>query len=219
MVSTAKAFVTLLTVFATLGLTGEFGFTQGQPASTSVATTFQCVELDQGYATIAKRGTRTTTPMITWKSTAFGPQFTPQRRCQIVSDRLTQAVAANGGKLKQLKMTYGTVNGSPTICYINSLDEKCNDTNLLLTLNRSDRGQERLILQQLVTFSIKGGGSAVSRGPVQRAIVDLGLQVESALGDGGGNDPSMIKPVTRPQQPVPSVEPAVRSGSPVDNSL
>ena len=217
MVSTAKVFITALSVFATLGLIGEVGLTQGQPAP--VATTFQCVGLGQGYATIAKRGTRTTTPMITWKSTAFGPQFTPQRRCQIVSDRLTQAVAANGGKLKQLKMTYGTVNGSPTICYINSPAEKCNGTNLLLTLNQSDRGQEKLILQQLVTFSIKGGGSAVSRGPVQRAVVDLGLQVENALGDGGGTAPSVNTPVAQPQQSAPPVKPTIKSGYPVDNSL
>lgn len=127
-------------------------------------------------------------------------------KCEIVSERLTQAVAANGGKLSKLRMTHGNIGRNPVICYINNSNEQCNSKNLLLTLNQSDRGKESQILQQLVTFGIQGTGPTLTRG---RAIINLGIEVENALGVGGAAEsPNTTTSVTQPQQPVPSPVPS-----------
>jgi len=200
-----RVFISALTISGTLALTSEFGLSQTQP----IATTFRCVALGSGYATVAQRGERVTSPMITWNSTAFGPEFTPQRRCEIVSERLTQAVAAHGGKLRYLRLTHGTICNNPVICYINNPNEDCNSNNLLLTLNQSDTDKVGQILKQLVNFSVNGTGN-VSRG---RTEVELGIQVENALGTGGTSEPphpttSVTQPQPSMSSPVPSTVPA-----------
>ncbi len=149
-----------------VGAVGMPGLAQTPPArqAATTATTFHCVRVDNMFATIAKRADRSTPPMITWQDTSFGAQYTPERRCQIVSDRLTQAVVQNGGKLTNLRLTYGPVNGFPVICYVRSQEEPCSSNNLLLTLRQDDRGREGQILQQILTFSVQGQGVALTRG-------------------------------------------------------
>jgi hypothetical protein len=58
-------------------------------------TVFHCVPFKGNYATIARRGDRVTPPLIEWTST-LGTEWTPQRRCQEVSQRLTRAVEMTG---------------------------------------------------------------------------------------------------------------------------
>ncbi|MHC5731056.1 MAG: COP23 domain-containing protein, partial [Nostoc sp.] len=79
------------------------GLAQTQPTRKADITTFQCIRQGTGYATVARRGSRQTGAMITWNSTAFGPKFTPQKRCELVSQRLSKAVISSGGKLSTLK--------------------------------------------------------------------------------------------------------------------
>lgn len=178
-----------------------------QPGSSSAATTFQCVSLGTNYATVAKRAERTTPPMITWKSTEFGSQYTPQQRCNIVSNRLNQVVAANGGRLKNLQLTYGPVKGTSVICYVNSRNEICNSNNILLTLRKSDRGREREILQQLVTFSLKGTGTAVQQSAPQY-YAPFGEEIERSLGAEVTTQP--VNPsVPGTQQAAPSSDPGL----------
>ena len=149
--------------------------------------------------------------MITWNSTAFGPDFTPHQRCKIVSQRLTQAVATHGGKVANLWMTYGTVDSSPVICYVNDpMHEYCNSQNLLLTLNQSDRGKEAQILQQLVTFGKNGTGPTLIRAGT-RTMINLGMQVDNSLEAGG----AAVSP--QPQQPTPTPIPSATPSG--DNSF
>jgi hypothetical protein len=169
------------------------------------ATLFQCIRSNSsGFATIARRGERVTSPMITWTSTLGG--FTPEERCNIVSDRLTRAVeGVEEGKLKNLKLTYGRVNGLPVICYVSSNTEGCSNSNLLLTLRPEDRGQERTILQRLVTFSTQASGSPVQQSQ-QQDYAPLGEAVESQL-----SEPE-VEPAPQPSNlPTPQ--------TPVDNSI
>ncbi len=158
----AKFFATALAVSSTVGLTNQFAL-----AESPGATTFHCISSGNGFATVAQRGERLTPPLISWKSNEFGAKYSPQQRCSIVSDRLTEVVAAHGGKLRNLQLTYGRVNSKPVICYVESRNEICNRKNILITLRQSDRGRERQILEQLVTFGLKGTGTAVQQSAPQ----------------------------------------------------
>ena len=172
-----------------LGLVTPSVLAQSQPSANpaspqgSLLTTFYCVVADNRYATIAKRGNRTTPPMITWQDTSFGSQYTPERRCQIVSDRLTQAVAQNGGKLIDLSLTYGSVNGFPVICYVRRQAEQCSSDNLLLTLRQDDRGRESLVLQQILAFGVTGNSAPLTRGGgnTPPEPIAFGTEVERSL--------------------------------------
>jgi hypothetical protein len=132
------------------------------PAQSILKTTFACVKVDGNPATIAIRGERTTSPMIVWKDTSYG-KYTPQKRCQIVSQRLTKAVASSG-KLSNLNMTYGMLNSLPVICFITRKGEKCGSENLLFSLKTSERGKEQEILDSLLDFSKIGKGNPTMRG-------------------------------------------------------
>ena len=158
------------------------------PSYSLPRTTFACVNQNKDYVTVARRGNRQTPPMIIWKDTSFGAKYTPQVRCQIVSQRLTTAVSSSG-KLNSLDMTHGIVNSTPVICYITQKGDKCNSQNILFSLKASERGQEQKILAELLNFSKVGSGSPTVRGtpdetPVDpEAIETWGESIENAFSD------------------------------------
>ncbi|PLS69076.1 MAG: hypothetical protein CV045_04230 [Cyanobacteria bacterium M5B4] len=174
----------LLALIAILTLAGQLSAQDPvKPRSkpSSDVTVFECVPFNGNYATIARRGDRVTPPMIEWTST-IGTEWTPQRRCQEVSQRLTKAVAATGGKLRNLQLTYGSVKGQRVICYIDagSKVNACNANNLLFTLRKEDLGKEREILQTIVQFSLTGTGNRVQQSAGQDYAL-LGDVVEDIL--------------------------------------
>lgn len=177
--------------------------------TTAAATVFECLRYEPaGFATVARRGDRVTPPMVTWTSTLGG--FSAEERCNIVSDRLTSAVANTPeGKLKNMKLTYGRVNGSPVICYVNSTTEACNNRNLLLTLRPQDRGQEREILHRMVTFGIQGSGSHIQQSPTQD-YAPLGEAVEAQLSQPNEQTPAPTRTNTAP--PANTAPPTVDQG-------
>ncbi len=120
-------------------------------------TTFQCVTSGRSFVTIARRGNVTTDPIILWKSTEFGREFTPWQRCQIVSNRLTKAVADNGGRLTNLQLTTGTINNLPVVCYVNGRG-RCNSENILFTLDSRNAKNPSQVLTRLINFAQDGGG-------------------------------------------------------------
>lgn len=128
-----------------------------QPQSTS----FRCIQNGNGFATIAQRGDRTTPPIITWNAT-LGPQYNPQTRCNIVSQRLTQAVARNGGKLKNLQLKAGPVKNQVVICVVSKTQSVCNSSNMLFTLRAENARRSDQVVAQLNNFSIKGSGAPVA---------------------------------------------------------
>ncbi len=143
-----------------------------------LTTTFNCIRSGENFATIARRGTRTTPPMILWE-TKLG-LWDAWERCRVVSQRLTAAVAEGGGTFQDLLLTYGRVNNQPVICYVRSMDSACNSQNLLFTLKPSDRGQESVILEKLVKFGVRGSGVPIQQSAVQSYAL-LGESIEQEL--------------------------------------
>lgn len=183
-----------------LVLPSEFGLAQTQPTR----TTFHCIRQGNGYATVARRGSRQTGAMITWNSTAFGPKFTPQKRCQLVSQRLSKAVTSSGGRLSTLKLTHGIINSNPVVCYIKIRAEECNSNNLILTLNQSERGQEEQILNEFKKFSVGATSTSLSRGKNGNTIVNIGVQIHKAFETENATEPATPDAsVTQTQEVAP----------------
>lgn len=55
----------------------------------------------QDLKTVVQKGDRQAV-MVNWNYDGFGQDFTPQKRCQMVSERLQQAANINGGTFKDL---------------------------------------------------------------------------------------------------------------------
>lgn len=133
---------------------------RGTPAvAHPISTIFRCVREGNGFATIAQRGDRITPPVITWNS-KLG-QYTPQQRCNIVSQRLTQAVAQNGGKFKNLLLMAGSVNKQAVICVVNNAQAFCNRSNTLFTLGRENVGRQDEVIARLRNFSRQASGTPI----------------------------------------------------------
>ncbi|MBW4448483.1 MAG: COP23 domain-containing protein [Spirirestis rafaelensis WJT71-NPBG6] len=193
-----------------LVLPSEFALAQTQPTRKADVTTFHCIRQGNGYATVARRGSRQTGAMITWNSTAFGPKFTPQKRCELVSQRLTKAVTSSGGRLSTLKLTHGIIGSNPVVCYINSTRGECNSNNLILTLNQSERGQEEQILNEFKKFSVGATSTALTREIEDgKTIVRLGVQIDKAFETDNATEPATPDAsVTQTQEAAPSSTPS-----------
>ena len=170
------------------------------PSYSLPRTTFACANQNKDYVTVARRGNRQTPPMIIWKDTSFGAKYTPQARCQIVSQRLTKAVSSSG-KLNSLDMTHGIVNSTPVICYITRKGDKCNSQNILFSLKASERGQEQKILAELLNFSKLGSGSPTVRGNQLPGGDDATGEPEELVTWGESIENAFSNPVD-PSQPV-----------------
>jgi hypothetical protein len=137
--------------------------------------------------------------MILWKSTEFGREYTPWQRCQIVSNRLTQAVAQNGGRLSNLQLTTGIINNLPVVCYVNGRG-RCNSQNLLFTLDKRNAKNPGDALTRLINFAQDGSGPVTTfRTGTQSSapqFVPFGDMVDRAF-NSPNNKPSV--PVAKPQ--------------------
>ncbi len=144
-------------VFTLFGMAACSTTTASAPdTSTSASeppTIFKCVQQGNGWATIAKRGSLTISPLITWDTPEFGPEYTPEQRCQIVSDKLTQFVADNGGKLGYLKLIVGSLNNLKVVCVVNDGQTICDDKNLLFTLNQKNSQKPQEVLDKIFRVS------------------------------------------------------------------
>jgi hypothetical protein len=119
-----------------------------------VTTVFECVQTDTGFATFVKRGERQlSVPLLTWNKEEFGPDFTPEKRCKMVSQKLTDKVASNGGRLQGLSLAYGKVNDFTVICALTLKENKCNSENQLFTLSEANAKKPGLALSKIFKFS------------------------------------------------------------------
>lgn len=143
-------------------------------------TVFECRIKGKDFVTMAKRGSRLVGPMITWMDKSFGV-YTPQKRCEIVSQRLTKAVS-NSGTLSSLRLSNGMVNASPVICFIIKDGDTCNSENLLFTLKANEIGQEKKIIADLLDFSKLGSGKGTQRNTPQ-TYETYGAAIDAALSE------------------------------------
>ena len=158
-----------------------------QAPAPAALTVFECIQTETPgrYATIARRAEIVTPPIILWQQTQY---YTPLQRCQIVSNRLTNAVAVNGGRYSNLLLTYGTVNNSQVICFVNNTNGLCGSNNTLLTLRSDDNALA--ILRRLATIGVDASGGPLVRSGHRRYFVKLGTQLEQYLGADVGADES-----------------------------
>jgi Circadian oscillating protein COP23 len=147
------------------------------PSNAVPKTTFVCILQDETYVTVARRGNIQTAPMITWKDTSFGGNYTPAYRCKMVSKRLAEAVS-NSGTLANLNMNHGIVNSVPVICYITRKGDKCNAKNILFSLKPSERAQAPKILAELLGFSQKGSGV-----PLEESAASVTAETTGSVAD------------------------------------
>lgn len=129
---------------------------QSIPYKQQAMTTVRCA----GTVTVAEKNGRQS-PVITWTTGYFGDQYTPQTRCQMVSPKLNNAVAANGGTFKGMRFSSGTVNGQLVVCILGAGQYDCNSSNMLFTLKPENRPRVGQILQELTNFGVSGSSSIV----------------------------------------------------------
>lgn len=200
-----------VTVSAAVALTS-------QPAVAN--TTFRCIPHGNGYATIAVASTgHESRPLITWNSQAFiAGGYTPQSRCQAVSQRLTSAVAQSGGLLSNLLLTTGSVNGLDVVCWVNNSSSICNPNNLLVTISPGRSAGQFLgnfLKMADNPFDVHGTPAQESEG---RTLVRFGelveRELERARRQGGGHSnpgttPDPVRPPVRPPVNPPNDRPVV----------
>jgi hypothetical protein len=121
--------------------------------SSAMPTVLECTQ-DQGqWVTIAKRGNTISSPLLIWQTAEFGDKYTPAERCKIVSERLTNFVTANGGRLQNLLLKTGTVNNQTVVCAVVKYDQTCQEDNLVLTLNQDNSKSKDQVLASFENFA------------------------------------------------------------------
>ncbi|MEB3831713.1 COP23 domain-containing protein [Phormidium sp. CCY1219] len=158
-------------------------------------TSFHCLPQGAGnFATVGQRPGGQPIPLIVWTpqgSSYFGGPYTPQNRCQIVSQKLNAAVMANGGRLQNLLLTNGPVNGQIVICALSVGQNACNGNNMLFTLKPENANRAGQILGQLLQISQVGSSAGViyeTGLDSTQTFVDLGAWEEATMG-GSYNQP------------------------------
>ncbi len=127
----------------------------------------------QNLTTVVQKGDRQAT-MLTWNYSGFGREFTPEKRCQIVSERLQQAANLNGGTFKDLQIASGTVNSQAVICTLQNNSNKCNRKNLLFTLNPENARNPDAVIQKMFSFA-QDGNSSINESASTKPRVDVNL--------------------------------------------
>jgi hypothetical protein len=154
------------------------------PGNPTVAnsTTFLCGQSGSNPATLVQVGSRTLqSPLIVWTTNYFGANYTPQERCQIVSVRLSNAVAQNGGRLSNLRLATGPVNNETVVCVTNTY-ATCSSNNMLFTLRPENANNPQDVLARLMQFGRLGSGNAVyENGGLNSTSTDSSIDLEEAV--------------------------------------
>ncbi len=127
----------------------------------------------QNLTTVVQKGDRQAV-MLTWAYNGFGRDFTPEKRCQIVSERLQQAANINGGTFKDLQIASGTVNSQAVVCALQSNSNKCDRKNLLFTLNPENARNPDAVIQRMFSFA-QDGSSSINESASTRPKVAVNL--------------------------------------------
>lgn len=159
-------------------------------------TSISCKNSAGAFTTVAEQGENRAV-LFTWKTTEFGPEFTPENRCQIVSSKFNSFLQENGGAFSGISLTTGMVNGYPVICMNKSDDSSCR---VLFTLKKKNRAQANNIINTLKDPN-KIGASGIDESAsdvVKAPVVDLGEWSKRKLSNGKVSSPSTVrKPILR----------------------
>ena len=127
----------------------------------------------QDLKTVVRKGDRQAV-MVSWNYDGFGREFTPEKRCQMVSERLQQAANTNGGTFKDLQLASGTVNSQSVICAVQGNGNKCNRQNLLFTLKPENARNPEAVIKKIFNFA-QDGSSSINESASQQSTVDMSL--------------------------------------------
>lgn len=127
----------------------------------------------QGLKTVVRKGDRSAV-MIDWNYAGFGRDYTPAKRCQIVSARLQQAANLNGGTFKELQLASGILNAQTIICALQANQQSCTSRNILFTLKPENARNPELVVQKIFTFA-QDGSSSLDESASSKGQVDLNL--------------------------------------------
>lgn len=165
-----------------------------------VTTVFECVQNGPGYATFVKRGERQlSAPLLTWDSKEFGLDYPPEKRCKIVSQKLTDKVSLNGGRLQGLSLAYGKVNDLTVICALTLKEKNCNSDNQLFSLSEVNAKNPSGALLKIFKFSqgnATGADTVPEEGLRPGRIALPNLVPNTAFSDN--------PPVSKPINPLPN---------------
>jgi hypothetical protein len=141
------------------------------PSSASSGTKYFCGQSQGKPATIAQTPTGQVV-VIRWTSTIFPPPYTPEERCQIVSDKFQQY--HQNGTLRYL--TTGRENRQLVVCTAQSLNGGCVGT--LFTLKPGSN--PKATLKALMNVGSKAVKGAVLQESYDRAYFDMKEFLNSA---------------------------------------
>lgn len=166
-------------------------------------TTFVCGRVGNWPATLVQvNGKTMQQPLLVFQTAT--DYLTPEQRCNNVSQRMTAAVAQNGGRLSNLLLTTGKVDRQAVICFVNT-SETCSRDNVILTLVRRENAKNPgKVLARIVRFARGGGGPATLEsggfeGGGEEEIVPTAVSLEEIVNEvasesggleSGGIDPS-----------------------------
>jgi Circadian oscillating protein COP23 len=125
------------------------------PDTTPTATALTLKVSCDNLTTIVQKGDRKA-PLFNWRTNYFGTEYTPDKRCQLVSARLQTAADGNGGTLKGLELGSGTLNSQPVVCILGTGENSCTDRNLLFTLNPENAKSSQAVIAKILTFANDG---------------------------------------------------------------
>jgi hypothetical protein len=120
--------------------------TQPSRAQNNTRTVFYCGTSNGEPATIVKTATKGEVPLIVWVYPGFGSEFTPEKRCQIVSQRFQQYY--EDGTLDFI--TTDRIRGYDTVCAARTQGGTC-EGRVLFTLPPSRNANDAI--EQIFNFS------------------------------------------------------------------
>ncbi len=191
---TIAHYLLIPTIFATVILSGQIGRSQMPPVidnSISDEIEGDTTNLTAGsdlrvtchnLKTVVHKGDRQAV-MLSWNYGGFGSEYTPTKRCQIVSERLQQAANRNGGTFKDLQLASGTVNALTVICALSATSNNCDRQNMLFTLKPENSRNPEAIIQKIFSFAQDGSASIEeSAGGKPKLDKNLGNWEQRAFG-------------------------------------
>ena len=142
-----------------------------EPTSTATASAIKvrCEDLN----TVVQKGARQAA-MFNWHTNYFGGEYTPEKRCQLVSNRLQSAADRNGGTLKGLQLGSGVLNGQTVICVFQTGENSCTNDNILFTLKPENAKRPQAVIAQISTFAKSGATTVNESSGSQSLDLDLG---------------------------------------------
>jgi hypothetical protein len=139
------------------------------PSSNPAVSTSKLRVNCQDLKTLVQKGDREAV-MLTWSYGGFGKEYTPAKRCQIVSARLQKAANMNGGTFKDIQLASGSLNNQTVICALQSRDRACSSKNLLFTLKPENAKNPEAIIEQIFSFARDGNSTLNESASSKRKI-------------------------------------------------